>query len=296
MSDLEARLDADVGRVESQLAGKSLRIATINVHGWKDMGYNGIVEMLANYECDVVALNELLEWKPLAKLARQLKMHYVGTGCGSGILSRYPVSEAQTVAVEDHDFKDRRVFRAAVRNGRWLPVKDSGMSSGQMDVPRIVKALIHHPDGPFEFYAVYLNSSSEPHRMRQMGNLFSAMDNRQATTDVPAVMAGDFNSVTFEDYTTEQFEALARYKKENGREALTNELTNHMKERGYVDCWQVSDTKIGPLATCSYRTRIDYIWASASFTAQFQPKQTEVVEMIERGLTDHNMVVCSFNV
>ena len=88
MSDLEARLDADVGRVESQLAGKSLRIATINVHGWKDMGYNGIVEMLANYECDVVALNELLEWKPLAKLARQLKMHYVGTGCGSGILSR----------------------------------------------------------------------------------------------------------------------------------------------------------------------------------------------------------------
>jgi exonuclease III len=141
---------------------------------------------------------------------------------------------------------------------------------------------------------VYLNYRSEPHRLRQVGNLFSAMDRRDGGRSLPAVLAGDCNALTFEDYTPEQFEEMASVKSENGREAPSNELTTFMKEQGYMDCWQMSPSKSGPLSTCRYGTRIDYIWASASFVQRFVPTHTETVDMIEEKLTDHNMVVCAF--
>ena len=111
---------------------------------------------------------------------------------------------------------------------------------------------------------------------------------------MPVVIAGDHNALTFEDYSAEQLDSITRIKKQNGRELPVNELTTVMKERGYVDCWQMSASKVGPLSTCRYGTRIDYIWVSTSFIERFTPVHTDTIDMIGPGITDHNMVVCSF--
>ena len=81
-------LEADLVRIKSIAKGAALRIGTLNVHGWKERRYEDIAAAIHEREVDVMCLNELLDWKPLSKLAKWLGMHYAGTGCGSGILSR----------------------------------------------------------------------------------------------------------------------------------------------------------------------------------------------------------------
>lgn len=100
INTLRASSDLEVG-------GELLRVATINVHGWKDGGYEGIVLALEQHKVDVVvritaaslvtlidllccvkAFCELLEWKKLRPIAKRLGLHYTGTGNGVGVMSR----------------------------------------------------------------------------------------------------------------------------------------------------------------------------------------------------------------
>ena len=60
-----------------------------------------------------------------------------------------------------------------------------------------------------------------------------------------------------------------------------------------LDCWELADTdsKVGPLKTCRFNTRIDYIFATESWLGKWELKR---VETVEDTASDHNMVIVSF--
>ena len=59
------------------------------------------------------------------------------------------------------------------------------------------------------------------------------------------------------------------------------------------DCWETAEkiTKIGPLKTCRFNTRIDYVFTNESWRRKW--KLTKV-ECIDDNASDHNMVIGTF--
>ena len=59
------------------------------------------------------------------------------------------------------------------------------------------------------------------------------------------------------------------------------------------DCWESAEThaKIGPIKTCRFDTRIDYVFANESWLEKWKLQK---IETVEDNASDHNMVVASF--
>ena len=60
-----------------------------------------------------------------------------------------------------------------------------------------------------------------------------------------------------------------------------------------VDCWETADenTKIGPLKTCRFNTRIDYVFTNESWKRKWKLIK---IENIDDRASDHNMVMGTF--
>ena len=161
--------------------------------------------------------------------------------------------------------------------------------------PRVLGGSIQHPSGDFEFYGVYLDYSSESHRMRQIGNLLKAISDRKGC-NVPILLAGDFNSLTLTDYSPEYFETkIAAPRRAINWDLPVSKLTDMMREKGFVDCWQRCPERLGPVYTCQYDSRIDYVFTNPQVLERFEPFEFETIEMIHgRRLSDHNMILCRF--
>ncbi len=65
-----------------------------------------------------------------------------------------------------------------------------------------------------------------------------------------------------------------------------------MKSRGFTDCWEKAG-RPGPLKTCRFDTRIDYVYASPSFLRRHA--LVSVAHVDDRA-SDHNMVVAEFQI
>ena len=59
------------------------------------------------------------------------------------------------------------------------------------------------------------------------------------------------------------------------------------------DCWQLvdEDNKIGPVKTCRFDTRIDYVVVNEKCFKAWSLKQLETVD---DNASDHNMVIATF--
>ena len=57
-----------------------------------------------------------------------------------------------------------------------------------------------------------------------------------------------------------------------------------------IDCWGSADehVKLGPLKTCRFDTRIDYILSNAMMLYSWVLKQ---IETVDDNASDHNMVI-----
>ena len=59
-----------------------------------------------------------------------------------------------------------------------------------------------------------------------------------------------------------------------------------------IDCREVPNIKkTGPLSTCRFDTRIDYMFVSESW---FQKWELKMLDTIEDSASDHNMVIAVF--
>ena len=60
-----------------------------------------------------------------------------------------------------------------------------------------------------------------------------------------------------------------------------------------TDCWQLvgKNRKIGPVKTCRFDTRIDYVFANENWLKLWSLKK---VETVDNKASDHNMVIATF--
>ena len=61
-----------------------------------------------------------------------------------------------------------------------------------------------------------------------------------------------------------------------------------------ADCWNLVDgaNKIGPIKTCRFDTRIDYVFANNEYLETWSLKKLETVD---DNASDHNMVIATFS-
>ena len=103
-------------------------------------------------------------------------------------------------------------------------------------------------------------------------------------------MAGDYNSLTKEDYRDDEWSVVEEVRRRNSWEAPCTDVTRRMREEGFSDCWETVG-RPGPTSTCRYNTHIDYIFTDERLDQVMTCTQ---VDHLQNQASDHAMVVATF--
>ncbi|CAF5171684.1 unnamed protein product [Rotaria sp. Silwood1] len=109
-------------------------------------------------------------------------------------------------------------------------------------------------DNDATIYVTHLDHMNEQFRLAQIKEL----EKHIQSSDGLQLVVGDFNSLTFDDYSNEYFDMnIRKVRAQHSWEAPYNLITNKMKENGYWDCWRVmnKDAIDEQVVTCAYGTR-----------------------------------------
>lgn len=264
------------------------RVGTLNVHFFTDLkGFSNVhrlAEILKPMSLDFLALQEALHtdkpsgtapkryyyFKLLSDLLQLPHTAFCNTTYefGNGILSRYPVKISNNYRTETIGEHHRRGMLAVEIQNDFF--KDNNAS----------------------FYVTHLDQISEQIRLKQIDQ-FEKYIHR--SHDFQLIM-GDFNALTFEDYSNDYFNKYIRDIREtNSWEKPFNLVTNKMKEYGYNDCWrEMNNESINDqVVTCEYGTRIDYIWKRGELKNGWKINECRIFS--GEKATDHNGILITFN-
>lgn len=133
--------------------------------------------------------------------------------------------------------------------------------------------------GSLTVFIVHLDHKDENARIKQIQTLEKILPSS------PHLILGDFNSLTFEDYTDEDFAKIEKSRKDSGWERPKNNVTTKMKEIGYLDV--LAEVPNGISATCRFDTRIDYIYL---YDSNLDFGFGEVINADIPGASDHKPV------
>jgi hypothetical protein len=109
------------------------------------------------------------------------------------------------------------------------------------------------------------------------------------------LIMGDFNSLTFSDYSDDYFNSHIRdVRKRNSWEGPLDLVTSKMKGNDYHDCWrEMNKDAINDQAiTCVYKTRIDYLWKRGELKNGWKMNECKIFSTEDS--TDHNGVLVTF--
>merc|ERR1712080_474777 len=73
------------------------------------------------------------------------------------------------------------------------------------------------------------------------------------------VWAGDFNTLTREDYSQQGWEEIGAVRRRGKWEQPRTEFSNYLHKKGLTDSW-ASVGRPSPVSTCRFSTHIDYIF------------------------------------
>lgn len=295
----------------------ALRVGTLNVHGWSNRDgkwtVTEITELLRSADLDVIALQEATAHR-VPELAHALgDMHWVAAH-NNAILTRVRCEPTDPWMRSGRGLKNSR-------RARQVPTKKR-VGLDQQNV-RFVGAVLH-PDGESPLDALHvvgchLDHVSEPRRISQLCALHDHVAAGAAGGDAdgrgwpPSLLCGDFNALARSDYTDRQWATIAAVRQRNSWErpvtALTDlavgaEQTRHvgahggarrmMHGLGLVDTRKAARRVEGPLSSCRFDTRIDYVLASPELVCACGGVETcEHVVAIPHA-SDHNLVVATF--
>ncbi|CAF4190358.1 unnamed protein product, partial [Rotaria magnacalcarata] len=263
-----------------------LRIGTINVHFFTDSqgqpNVHRIAQLIKPMSFDLLAMQEVLrtdhpstdtseDGENFLLLSDLLELPYTdfchtSQGFGNGVLSRIPLKNSakyRTEKVGDHNAR--------------------GMLAVQLDHE-------FFSDNNATLYVTHLDQLSEQIRLNQM-NQFE----KHVHDEGLQMILGDFNSLTFEDYSDDYFNAnIHDVRQQNAWEAPCNLLTNRMKTNGYRDCWREMNKEAlnDQAITCIYKTRIDYIWRRGELNNGWIMSECKIFP--SEDATDHNGVLVTF--
>lgn len=154
-----------------------------------------------------------------------------------------------------------------------------------------IQAIIDSPHAPINFVSVYLNYKDEETRISQIRIILESLYKDK----IPVVLGGDFNSLTEDDYLKSDFEKIKEVRKKNDWEEPKYEVTNMIKDKGYIDVWKQPGTDISKYdrnapGTCRFDTRIDYFYMNK--TKLF--KRVHRCEILKTNISDHDILVLDF--
>lgn len=263
---------------------RGIRLASLNVHFFSDLNNQSNVHRLAQLlkpmSLDALALQETLHidqpsserhshFKLLSELLQLPHRAFCHTtlGFGNAFLSRFPVTNHANYYAEVVGAKNKR-----------------GMLAVQIDHE-------FFKDNNTTLYITHLDQISEEIRSKQLEQFEQHL---RKSTDFQLVM-GDFNALTFEDYSKDYFNTHIRdVRQRNSWEGPFNLVSQKMKDNGYIDCWREMNPEAidDQVVTCVYKTRIDYIWRRGPLQKGWIIDECRIFPTNEA--TDHNGVLLTF--
>jgi len=248
-----------------------MKIISYNVHGWySDEGRHNLDEIVKLYwelQPDILCMQEVTG-HGLTKFLELTGIKHSLRWGGTAILSNLEMEDWSKGIMDGNDLKLHNGFIIAK-----FCVPESGGGSGT----------------PFYVTCLHLDHRVEPTRMKELG----VLETRLAPLfkeNAPQVWLGDYNSLTEEDYSPEEWAEIARVRKNNSWESPKTQVTSRMRELGFEDSW----AKIGrpkPYSTCRFQTHIDYVFTNKPFQDLY--KLTSVLHHSSQA-SDHSPVIAEF--
>ena len=238
-----------------------LHIGTLNVHEWSnELNQYSLIDLtliLKQSRLDVIGLQETDE-KPLPKLVEQLGGYNYIYHNKTAILSKHPIKK--------HTCQNTK--------------------------ERFVSGLIKLPgeSPPIFVTCVHLDYQREPTRIKEIRHIMTNINTQ--ISKHPGLIMGDFNSVTRADYSDHEWENVIEGRRLTKWEYPVSELTTRITSD---DNWGLSDIRsiasniLGPLGTCRFNTRIDYIYVNKMFRQVWDTYQIKHSVTMPIA-TDHNLV------
>ncbi len=263
------------------------RIATVNVHFFSDLkgqsNVHRLAQLLKPMSFDVLALQEILHtdkppgaaperhyhFKLLSDLLQLPYTAFCNTAheFGNAILSRFPLTSSINYHTEPIPNHNNRGMLAVKIDNEFF--KDNNAT----------------------LYVTHLDQISEEVRLKQIEQFEKYVHN---SDDFQLIM-GDFNSLTFDDYSDDYFNIhIHDVRQRNSWEGPFNLVTNKMKQNGYSDCWREMNKEAinDQVVTCVYKTRIDYIWRRGELKNGWKINECKIFST--ESTTDHNAVLMTF--
>lgn len=237
------------------------KIASYNVHCFNMKNRQSIVSLLDDEHIDVCGLQEVPGKQALANLLCHQNIYdfvYLGPyfTYGLGIIYNKTIFTQTTSKL--HLLHNKPSKKAALevtlvdRNGRHVTV-----------------------------FVTHLDHRTEPQRMSEVNALLKIT----ALVKTPHVILGDFNALRRSDYTDDEWNTIARVRKESNWEAPRVDVTSTMEQSGYVDVLAMHNGR-DIVPTSRFNTRVDYIYATKDITSI-----SSAVVVSELNKSDHKPVV-----
>mmetsp|Transcript_37749 Transcript_37749/g.82245 ORF Transcript_37749/g.82245 Transcript_37749/m.82245 type:complete len:293 (+) Transcript_37749:276-1154(+) len=261
-----------------------LRVGTFNVHGFSNGHcqdtFPEICEMICDANLDILALQEATGKRLPYLLSRLGSDTYTlaAKHGGTAILTRLPVV--------------KRNEKPGKGRYSWCTVSLPGdCEESHCQTLSII--------------AVHLDHKSEKKRKSEIKQIVHSFH----TKGVPLcdLWLGDFNALTESDYSHQEWRDITQVRSRNHWELPVTYLTSNMvashKEKdavwqglGLTDAFQAAprDCRKGPLSTCRFGTRIDYVYFQSE---KFNGHGWQIVAIEHRDskkCSDHNLVVATF--
>jgi len=215
--------------VHGPTMGRTLRVATYNIHGWVDEGYESnldrVSQLVNQHDPDVLCLQEVYPcWEQpcLLEFVRKTKFEFTLRWEGCAILSK--------AGLELKEYRPESGYHTL------LP-KAPGIDCNR---PRYLTASIQIPDGS-EFYLSCIHLIHKYSDLRH-GEVVRISEDLQPVFDsnLAQLWMGDFNTLRKADYTKEEWEDIVKIRQNNGRKAPSEDVTEELDKLGFVDNWTLS--------------------------------------------------------
>ena len=237
-----------------------ITVGTLNVHDWSNRNNepteDEIVKLLSSYDLDIIGIQETNE-KPLEKICKKLGNYNFLYSRKTAILSKYSIKK------KSPDKTKEKFISADIK--------------------------ISNEINPINVTCIHLNYMYEPKRLNEFDNIIKNSSNSYG------IWIGDFNALTKNDYSKKEMLKITNERKNSKWEEplfnLTNKITSQ-DTNGYklYDARLNSKTVSGPLHTCRFNTRIDYIYVNDKLKNLFNIKEALHVNAMPFA-TDHNLVI-----
>ena len=288
----------------THLEATTLRVATLNVHGWhneSDSSWKGLVHLLQATAPDVVALQEATKHRVPALAEALGGLHWlVRRNCA--LLSRYPLTPIGNgyTGGKSRNQSGRSASRKECKHDCRTRHCTARVCLGSEEDPIAVDIVCLH-----------LDHVREPTRLSELAKLVAHLSRELTALGLAPtphrILTGDFNALTRDDYTAAEWARIADVRARNAWEAPVSEVTAAMTRAPtkaaplglqMVDACRdfVTANALGACTpTSRFGTRIDYIYLSHAL-AGGGVAAYECHNCMEPDISDHNLVLAECHV